>query len=138
MQKKKRFGIIGGVKTAIQMLMALVKDGEVMPIYTYLKDNEKTNCSDRDILELLDEINKYDENKWLVREREYTYTRWFRKKTLKRYSLLYTAKYPEVQIVNFAPKDPNDWSISVSESRADILNFLMGYLNGIERMKSAK
>lgn len=115
-----------------------------MPICTYFDDFEvkehKENLNDSEIQELLDYINKKSKRgtKLFVAKREFYRRHWFRRAdVVVRYELYSWLQYNEYQLVNFA-SDEAETSLYTTVSRRDILNFLMGWSNGLDCAKCRK
>lgn len=101
-----------------------------MPITTYLNEFEKMSylaCSDKDLNELLQEVNSKigGEGKYLIRERFFLTGRLWWKKVTKKYTLFYDYKSVDTQIINFAGD-------GTSPKKETIENYFIGLLNGLD------
>lgn len=105
-----------------------------MPCVTYFNDSEveqhRRKLADKDLREVLDEVNALPEENWFIQEFSIQIRRWFRKPLVEqRYSLYSDVNGVEWQVINFAPTS-GDWSINHTVRKCDILNYLTGYLGG--------
>lgn len=116
-----------------------------MPCVTYIEECRikyyEDTLQDKEIQELLDEINK-PEKRYVIEKRIITERKWFKTKEYSKYSLYYDTKFGiEWQVINFATdlseEESNAFS-GHSVTRATILNFLMAFLNGRENDKPSK
>ncbi len=104
-----------------------------MPAYTYLSDSEGEAgrvCGDPEVNDLLATANKFDD-RWRIRTHVWQpRKRWFRKRPPPRteYTLYwYTGHGIEYQVINLHGGTVFNGSV---DSKADVANFLMGYING--------
>lgn len=108
-----------------------------MPGYTYLTDCEAerglTVPEDRELNELLQEALRYNDG-WRILSRTVTpRKKLFRKKPAPKqiYTLYwYTGAGIEYQVINFATPEGGSVFHGSAQTREDIANFLMGYING--------
>lgn len=101
-----------------------------MPISTYLTEFEKMTfiaCSDKDINELLQEVNSKigDDGKYLIRERFSIVGKLWWKKAVPRYTLFYECGLIDTQILNFAGD-------ATCPTKHTIENYFIGLLNGLD------
>ena len=103
-----------------------------MPLCTYLNENEIDNTSikDEDVLKSLQELRKVTKEKWVIRESDFSVTRWFRKKVCIRYELLWPVKSIEYQIILCH----NGYYMTKDE----VLAYIEGYLGCYEWEKRNK
>jgi len=114
-----------------------------MPICTYLsttEEREGCKCEDKEINELLAEVNKHTGPRpYMVREREHEVGPFWKKRIVKSYELLYRyiPNCPEVQSINFPPIHDGPMSSinCFGISKPMILTYLMGLINGIDHGK---
>lgn len=103
-----------------------------MPCCTYLSDSEVARFHrtllDGDLKEVLAEVNRLDGERWAI-ERVPTFTRrLFRQEVMVvRYTLYAFIAGAEWQVINFAGGTS---SIHTLVTKADILNYLHGYVGG--------
>lgn len=103
-----------------------------MPCTTYYSESQLQVLApkDKELNELLEEVNARNSHKFYITERERVKTRWFRKPIVtKSYELLVDLKYGEYQVINFAQEW--DWSINLEVSKSYIVTYLLGFLGGL-------
>lgn len=106
-----------------------------MPVTShYSKDEIKAireSITDKDVAQLLDDINKLNETKYVIQEQKFICKSFFKKETKTVYRLLCYVNDVEWQIFNF-PTDEKENKINLETSRAVIIAYLLGFLNGHE------
>jgi hypothetical protein len=115
-----------------------------MGMYTYLSKSEielAQTVSNKDINDLLQEVNKRFGLRYLVREFPHTEKRLFKKPVLHKYYSLYALhshikdlsavkSVEEVQCVNFC--QDHEWSINSTVKASYIITYLLGILCGAD------
>lgn len=128
----------------VYVLSGISKTGKEM-VTTYLRDSEleafKT-VPDKELNELLQEVNQKTGGKFLIEEHAYeqqTGFLWFRKtKLVKFYTLYGVLSLPEVQAINFCQEDKwPGWSINTSVTKSYIVTYLLGLLAGMAYNKKS-
>lgn len=105
-----------------------------MPVCTYLDETDIQRCNDnlddKDIQELLNEINKIPGQRWCVRKTVHEMNRgWFRRpKEIHLYTIFSHVHGPEWQIIQLASQYEMAFGPT---NRNDVLNFLLGFVNGL-------
>lgn len=113
-----------------------------MPACTYIPDSEAATMlatGDADLDELLTAANKIDGDRWRVGRRTcHQRKRWFRKRPEPTvdFTLYWYIDGIEYQVVNF--HTPNGGSVfhGSPNSKSDICNYLMGYVQGRRERRS--
>ena len=100
---------------------------------TYLEEYEfekyKTVPNDKELDDLLQEVNKEFGNHYLIEKRTIVTKKWFKKRTVNNYTLYGILSKPEVQVVNL-PQAVWIGKRSRDISRASIITYFYGMLNG--------
>ena len=108
-----------------------------MGAYTYLSDHEAEAgraTGDKELDDLLQQVNDLSDDGWRIRVRTYRQRkRWFRAPApeAKHYTLYwYTGAGIEYQVINLVTPEGGSVFHDSRQSREDIANFLMGFING--------
>lgn len=107
-----------------------------MAITTYLSEHEKTTfrtIADKDILELIEEVEQKTGVRYLIQEYSREKRQWFRKSQIKKVYTMYADMGHEAQVLNFA--QDHDWSINTCVTKSYVITFLLGILNGLRMAK---
>src|ERR1700740_542517 len=97
------------------------------------RDKLKTT-SDKDINDLLKEVNTAFEDKYFIREHFNVQKKLFKRpQTIKTYTLYCHLCYDEVMCINFC--QDWDWSINVQVGRSCIITYLLGIMSGYQQTK---
>lgn len=109
-----------------------------MPAVTYLSDSEARSFltveGDKDCDELLQEMNKRTDRLWLIQVQ-----RWFESRGLFRHAVerkrytLYLDCHGEYQVMSLVAPDGSSIFHHNPNSREAVMNYMLGYLGGIER-----
>jgi hypothetical protein len=109
-----------------------------MPVTTFITPEERAAfiVTDKDVLEWMDTAERVTGKRPIVEERISVIPRWFRKpRRYVRYALYYPTHGCECQITNFCGK--TDWSINLWVDKANLVNYLIGYVAGFEAPRPA-
>lgn len=106
-----------------------------MPCVTYLSDNEAERfrfvVGDEECNELLSKLNKLSGRTWLIEVRNFQASRgWFRRAAEVRTYTLYLDCHGEYQIINLV--SDRGGSVFSYSTRADVMNFMLGYISAGE------
>lgn len=116
-----------------------------MPMCTYFNKQEidafREILTDKELLELLKEVNNRFDDRWTIREYDFVYRRGIlgRKHIKKSFSIYYRLSQArhragmteEYQIINFAIPD-RDWSINGTAPKELVVNYLNGMISGYD------
>ena len=109
-----------------------------MPACMYVSDHElkawSTVEEDEECNDLLQQLRKSTGENWLIQVRQpQTSTKWWSRKEpplVKTYTLYFHLWALEVQVINLCT-EYDTGSVFSSSSRSDVMNYMMGYINGL-------
>ena len=115
-----------------------------MPAFTYLSDSEvrewRSVSDDKECNDLLQEFRKATGEDWLIGVRQWpvrrTFWKWLRRTpiTLHKHHTLYADCHGEWQVINLVTPNGGSVFYGSAQSREDIMNFMLGYLAGIDHI----
>src|ERR1700761_7758197 len=92
------------------------------------------STSDKNINDLLKEVNVAFGDKYFIREFSISVKKLFRStQTIKKYTLYSHLCYDEVMCINFC--QDWDWSINTQVSKSYIITYLLGIMSGYQQTK---